>query len=131
MRRPRAAATRGGLRRVVVAGTVAWSDAGAIRRELAALPPGSVILHGDSPGADALAGAVAASLGLAVEPMRKSRGDDAKYPGAGWRGVNERVLAAGAELVLAFHPSVATSRGTEHLVELAAAWGVAVRVIEA
>lgn len=115
--------------RVIVAGAAAWANEGAIRRELEALPAGSVVLHGDSPGADALGGAVAASLGLAVEPMRKNARDYVKYPGEAWRGLNERMLAAGAELVLAFHPSVATSRGTKHLLELAAAWGVAARVI--
>lgn len=115
--------------RVIIAGAVAWSDEGAIRRELEALPPGSVVVHGDSPGADALGGAVAASLGLTVLPMRKTKHDYAKYKREAWRGLNERMLAAGAELVLAFHPSLASSRGTKHLVELAAAWGVAVRVI--
>ncbi|WP_437330745.1 SLOG family protein [Sorangium sp. So ce381] len=63
------------MTRVIVAGAVAWTDVGAIRRELAKLPVGATVIHGDSPGADALAGRVAAELGLAVEPMAKNEAD--------------------------------------------------------
>jgi hypothetical protein len=114
--------------RVIVAGGVAWSDAGAIRRELAGLPPDTTIVHGDSPGADALAGQIAAQLGLTVEPMAKNQLDRARYQRAAWKGLNERMLASGAVLVLAFHEALDTSRGTKHLVELARAAGVEVRL---
>jgi hypothetical protein len=114
--------------RVIVAGAVAWSDAAAIRRELAALPAGSVIIHGDAPGADVIAGEVGRELGLAVEPMAKNAADRAKYKKAAWKGLNERMLASGAVLVLAFHADLAASKGTRHLVELAREAGVEARV---
>ena len=114
--------------RVIVAGAVAWADAEAIRRELAKLPPGTTIIHGDSPGADAIAGRVAAELGLAVEPMAKSEPDYARYRRAAWKGLNERMVASGAVLVLAFHPDVEASRGSKHLVALARAEGIEVKV---
>jgi hypothetical protein len=114
--------------RVIVAGAVGWTDIAPIRRALAALPPGCTIIHGDSPGADALAGRIAAELGLVVEPFRKEPQDYQRFRRAAWRGLNERMLAAGAAVVLAFHPALENSRGTSHLVELARAAGIEVRV---
>jgi hypothetical protein len=114
--------------RVIVAGATGWTDAEAIRRELAQLPPGTTVIHGDAPGADALAGAAAARLGLAVEPMAKSEQDYARYRRGAWKGLNERMVAAGAALVLAFHADLSRSRGTRHLVALARAAGIEVRV---
>ena len=117
--------------RVIGAGAAGWTDAEAIARELAKLPPGATVIHGDAPGADALAGAAAARLGFGVEPMAKNREDFVRYRRGAWRGLNERMLASGAVLVLAFHTNLAKSRGTRHLVELARAAGVEVRVFEA
>lgn len=114
--------------RVVVAGAMAWSDAEPIRRELSALPADAIIIHGDAPGCDALAGAVADALGLTVVPLAKSRADADRHPGAAWKGLNERMLA-GADLVLVFHPAVHASRGSLHLLELARAAAVPARVI--
>src|SRR5262245_60687565 len=97
--------------RVIVSGAVAWADVEAIRRELAKLPAGSTVIHGDCEGADALAGRVATELGFTVEPMAKSRPDYAKYRRAAWKGLNERMLASGAVLVLVFHPDIEASNG--------------------
>lgn len=117
--------------RVIVSGAVAWADAAAIRRELAKLPPGSVVIHGDCPGADALAGEVARELGFAVEPMAKNAADRARYKRLAWKGLNERMLASGAELVLVFHPAFDASNGSKHMAEVAARAGVEVRVFAA
>lgn len=114
--------------RVIVAGSVAWNDVTAIRRELSRLPPGSTVIHGDCAGADALAGTVARDLGLRVEAMEKNEADRATWPNAAWMGLNERMLASGAGLVLAFHPMIESSRGSKHLVVLAQRAGVQVRV---
>lgn len=114
--------------RVIVAGATAWSNDEAIRRELAMLPAATVVIHGDAPGADALGGQVAAGLQLTVEPMAKNKADYAKYRRGAWKGLNERMLASGAELVLAFHPAVEKSQGTKHLLELARNAGIEVQV---
>jgi hypothetical protein len=114
--------------RVIVAGATAWSNADAIRRELSQLPRAATIIHGDSPGADALAGVVAAELGLAVEAMAKCEADYARYRRGAWKGLNERMIGNGAVLVLAFHPNVDASRGTKHLVGLARAAKLEVKV---
>jgi hypothetical protein len=114
--------------RIIIAGAVAWTDAEAIRRELSKLPRGTTVIHGDSAGADALAGLVAAQLGFVVEPMAKNKQDYARYRRAAWKSLNERMLASGAELVLAFHPDIEASRGAKHLAALARAAGVEVRI---
>lgn len=114
--------------RVIVAGGTEWSDAVAIHRELAKLLPGTTIIHGDSPGADALAGQIATELGLVVEPMAKAKEDYARFQRGAWKGLNERMLASDVVFVLAFHASLPESRGTKHLVQLARAAGIEVRV---
>src|SRR5262245_51376697 len=72
--------------RVIVAGAADWTDGEAIARELARLPPGTTVIHGDAPGADALAGAVAARLGFRVEPMARNREDYAGDRRGAWKG---------------------------------------------
>ncbi len=117
--------------RVIVAGAVAWKDIEAIRRELTKLPAGATIVHGDCDGADDLSGKVGRELGFAVVRMAKDAADREKYGRLAWMGLNERMLAAGAELILAFHPDYEASHGTKHLVELARAAGVEARVFGA
>ena len=48
--------------RVIVTGATAWADVGAIRRELAKVPAGTTVIHGDCEGADAIAGDVGREL---------------------------------------------------------------------
>ena len=72
--------------RVIVAGAADWTDGEAIARELAKLPPDATVIHGDAPGADALAGAAAARLGFRMEPMAKNREDYARYKRGGLEG---------------------------------------------
>lgn len=117
--------------RVIVSGAVAWSNAAAIRRELAKLPAGSVVIHGDCSGADEIAGRTAAELGFGVEPMAKAPPDYAKYRRLAWKGLNERMLATGVALVLVFHPDIDASHGSKHMRDVAAAAGVEVRVFTA
>ena len=117
--------------RVIVTGSMYWTDAVVIRRALADLPAGSVIVHGDSTGADEIAGRIAREeLGLAVEAFRKEGDDYRRYRRAAWQGLHERMLAAGADLVLAFHAELGQpgkARGTGDMVERARRRGIAVR----
>ncbi|MFL6659834.1 MAG: SLOG family protein [Massilia sp.] len=118
--------------RVLITGSTTWTDAQALRRELKDLPSNTVVVTGDCPGIDALAIAVATELGFAVEAMKKNRADRKAFPEASWMGLNERMLAAGIDLVLAFHPDygkAGCARGTAHLVDLAVAAGVATRTL--
>jgi hypothetical protein len=86
------------------------------------------VIHGDCSGADSLGGQIAAELGFAVEPMAKSKEDFAKYKRGAWKGLNERMIASGAMLVMTFHPDIDASRGSKNLAELARAAGLEVRV---
>ena len=120
--------------RVLITGATTWTDRLALRRELAKLAPDSTIVTGDTPGIDALAIAIAAELDMASEPMKKSRADRMAHPNAAWKGLNERMLATGVDLVLAFHADYGKpgcARGTLHMVELAQAAGVETRVFMA
>ena len=120
--------------RVLITGSTSWTNADTVRRELAALPAGSVIVTGDTPGIDALAISLAHELGLTVEAMKKNSADRGLHPKASWKGLNERMLATGVELVLAFHAEYGQpgfARGTVHMVELARAAGVETRIFTA
>ena len=117
--------------RVIVAGAVAWANVEAIRRELTKLPTGTVVIHGDCTGADAIAGQIARELGFAVEAMAKNAADRARFKKAAWKGLNERMLATGVELVLVFHPDFEASKGSKHMAELATQASVEVRVFDA
>ena len=91
--------------RVIVTGAMVWTDEEAIRRELRQLPADTVIVHGDCPGVDALAGRIAREeFGLVVVAMAKNEDDYRRYRRGAWKGLNERMLATGIDLVLAFHP---------------------------
>lgn len=116
--------------RVLVTGSTTWTDVDALRREFGTLPKDATIVTGDTAGVDALAISLAAEIGMAVEPMRKNRADYKAHPGEGWKGLNERMLATGIDVVLAFHPDYGKegcARGTRHVVELAESAGIQVR----
>ena len=120
--------------RIIITGATAWSDAQALRREFFHLPAGAVIVTGDTPGIDALAISLAAEYGFAAEPMKKNRADREAHPTAAWKGLNERMLATGIDLVLAFHGDYGKpgcARGTMHMVELARAAGVETKIFTA
>jgi len=117
--------------RVLLTGATSWESQTAIRRELAKLPPDTVIITGDTSGIDAHAKVVALEFGFAVEAMKKINADYRAFPGEGWKGLNVRMLATGIDMVLAFHadygkPSCA--RGTQHAVTLAEQAQIPVRI---
>jgi hypothetical protein len=119
--------------RVLVTRATTWSDGEAIRAELGRLPAGSVVIHGDAPGADALAGQVARELGLTAVRMVKNDANAQAYGRrAAWKGLNARMLQQGVELVLAFHTELgdpAQAHGTRHATQLVEQQGIPVRVI--
>lgn len=112
--------------RVIVAGATGWTDEASIRRELANLSPGTVVVHGDSPGADEIGGRISRELGLPVEAMAKNIDDRQKHGRLAWKGLNERMLATGVSRILAFHRDIRSSKGTSHLIELAMELGIEV-----
>lgn len=118
--------------RVIVTGSRFWTDEVAIRRELAKLPPGTTVIHGDCTGADEIAGRIGREeLGFTVVRMAKQPEDYTRYGREAWKGLNERMLASGTvDLVLAFRAELddpKQARGTRHMVELARSERVEVR----
>ena len=133
------------MARVLVCGSRDWTDTAAIRAELATLPAGSVVIHGDNGydavgralwgqpdqlavrGADKLAGAIARELGLVLEvysPDWKAHGRSAGPKR------NQRMLTEGKpDQALAFTRDLAKSRGTADMVRKLHAAGVPVRVV--
>jgi hypothetical protein len=113
--------------RVLVTGDREWTDPAPIRRELAGLPSGSVIIHGDAGGADKLAGTEAAALGHQVIACPASWEKHGKAAGR----VRNRAMLEDhkPDVVIAFHPNLPRSKGTKHMVELARAAHVPVRLV--
>lgn len=117
--------------RVLITGSTTWMDIDAIRREFSRLPKKSVIITGDTSGVDAFACEVAVEFGFVVERMKKNQEDHDMYLGCAWKGLNDRMLRTGIDLVLAFHPDYGRAGyafGTRHAVELAEAEGISVNV---
>jgi hypothetical protein len=113
--------------RVLVTGSREWADLGPIRRELAKLPAGAIVIHGAARGADRLAGEAAAGLGLDVRPCPA---DWERYGKGAGHIRNRRMLAEDKpDLVLAFHGNLDESSGTRHMVEIGSRAAVPVKVI--
>ena len=94
---------------VLVTGARDWADAEPIRRELLLLPHDSILLHGNARGADRLAGAIAAELGLDVRPRPANWERFGKAAGI---IRNREMLAEGPDVILAFHPNLEQAKGT-------------------
>jgi YspA, cpYpsA-related SLOG family len=113
--------------RVLITGARTWTALEPVRQELARLPAGSTIIHGDADGADRLAGQVAAELGLEVVACPA---EWRKYGKAAGMVRNRAMLEEHKpDLVLAFHPALEKARGTKHMVHLARKAKVSVRVV--
>jgi hypothetical protein len=112
---------------VIACGDRNWTDRNAIEDVLLGLPPGSVVVHGGSRGADRMAGEIAAYLGFTVVEER------AEWEFLGLRAGpirNQRMLSYKPEIVFAFHRNLAASRGTKHMVGIAKKAGVRVVLID-
>ncbi len=114
--------------RILITGATAWTDKLAIHRELSKMPAGSTIVTGDTSGVDAIAKQLASELGFKLEAMAKTKSDYQHKPKAAWQVLNERMLATGIDVVLAFHAElgqVGKARGTQHALDIAKQAGIA------
>lgn len=108
--------------RVLVCGSRTWTDETPIRRALALLAPGSVVIHGGAQGADTIADRVARSLGLEVQVFPVSSAEWRKMGPRAGPLRNARMLREGQpDWVYAF--SLGT-RGTRDMVAQAQAAGI-------
>ncbi len=98
-----------------------------LNRLLARYGPDLVIIHGGANGVDQAFHVAARELGIDVEPHL-----------ADWKGLaniagtarNREMVEAGADLCLALHRSLETSKGTKDCVRQALAAGIPVYLIE-
>lgn len=109
---------------VLVCGSRNWTDIGAIRRRLVALPPNSVILHGAAPGADSIARGLADDFGFSVRAFPADWNKHGKSAGF---IRNVQMLDEAPDLVIAFQRD--GSRGTQHTIDQARRRGISVEVI--
>ena len=111
--------------KVLVTGDRDWADCGLVWQELEALDDVELVIQGGARGADACARKWAEGCGI-------SKTVDAKWKQYGKAaGVirNSEMLDMNPDLVLAFHDSIETSKGTKDCVEKARKKGLSVRLI--
>ena len=111
---------------VLICGDRNWSDASLIRRVVAELPAGTVVLAGAARGADALAASAAKALGYEV---REFPADWKRFGNGAGVLRNRAMLDAHPDRVIAFHDDLQRSRGTRDCVEEAQRREIAVTVI--
>lgn len=116
---------------ILCCGDREWSNFDVVYRELAALPPGTKIVHGACRGADTIAGIVARDLGLPVQgiPADWDKWRRLGRPKAAGPIRNREMLDKKPDLVLAFHDDLSRSRGTKDAVEEARRRGIPVKVV--
>lgn len=110
--------------KVLVCGSRNWNVSSVIRRQLAQLPPGTLVIHGTAGGADRIAAQSCDSLKI------KHRAYPADWKLHGQRaGIlrNLEMLDEQPQLVLAFWDGV--SRGTSHVISQARKRGIRVHVV--
>jgi len=112
--------------KVVITGDRNWTDRGKIRDRLSLLPPGSTVIVGGCRGADQLAEEEAYKLGNTIILIRA---DWATYGRAAGPIRNGWMLDEEPDLVLAFHPNLAESKGTADCVRQARKRGIPVEHI--
>ncbi|POB12174.1 SLOG family protein [Sulfobacillus sp. hq2] len=111
--------------RIIICGSRHWTDPAPIARVIQALPPDTVVITGGAPGADALAHRLALQRGLRTGVFPAAWATEGRRAGP---LRNQRMLEAGADAVYAFRCPGA-SPGTDHMVRIARAAHVPVRVI--
>jgi YspA, cpYpsA-related SLOG family len=114
--------------RVLICGDRNWTDRRRIRWYLKTLPVGSVIIHGNAPGADRIAGELASELGFEV----------IAFPAQWWRYGraagplrNKQMIDEGRPDKVAYaHDDLDASTGTRGMVAQARSAGIPVERIE-
>ncbi len=116
-----------GSQRVLICGSRAWTDRGAVEAVVEQLPLGSVVIVGGAPGADTLAEVAARAIGL---PCEVYPADWGRYGRRAGPIRNRQMLREGRpDVVLAFHANLGGSRGTADMVRVARAAGLPVWLV--
>ena len=111
---------------VLICGDRNWADRQKVVARLAAIPDGATIIHGACRGADCIAGEESTRRGFSVKEFPA---DWEKYGKSAGPIRNDAMLAEKPDLVIAFHPNLAESKGTADTVRKARAIGIPVDII--
>jgi hypothetical protein len=115
---------QGEAMRVIVCGSRGWSNRDLIAEILSDLPWDTTIVQGGAKGADRIAKQEAEKLGFLIQEFPAEWNTHGKRAGL---IRNETMAMAGADLCLAFWDGRST--GTQHMTEMAAKYGIPIRVV--
>ncbi len=111
------------MSRILICGDRDWTDVETIENFIRSLPPDTVIIHGNSRGANKIAEREAKEHGLIVKGYSA---DWNQYGRAAGPIRNKRMLLEGRpDRVVAFHNDLSKSRGTADMLRQAEKRGVA------
>ena len=99
--------------KLIICGSRDWTNEEIIEKYIQGLPPNSVVIHGDAPGADKIAGRIAGERGHTVIEFEANwdlYGDKAGPIR------NQEMLDFGVDKVTAFHEDLANSTGTKDMI---------------
>ena len=114
------------MSRILICGDRNWTDVETIENFISSLPPDTVIIHGNSRGADKIAERKAKEHGLTVKGYSA---DWNRYGRAAGPIRNKRMLLEGRpDRVVAFHNDLSKSRGTADMLRQAEKRGVAFEI---
>lgn len=102
--------------KVIVCGSRHWKNKTLIREVLGGLPKGTLIIHGACRGADLIAQEVAKELNL---PYHAFPAKWKQYGKSAGPIRNRQMLKMEPDLVIAFHKSINSSKGTKDMLTAA------------
>ena len=112
--------------RLLVCGDRNWKDYDLLLQEVTTLHP-DIVIEGEARGADLMARTAAYSLGIEVIAF-SAQWD--KYGRAAGPIRNQQMLTEGRpDMVLAFHDSITSSKGTANMIRIAKLAGVPVKLV--
>lgn len=102
---------------ILICGGRNWFFQDPIKREIVKYSPG-ILIHGGCQGADLIAASIANDLGWQV---KEYKADWDRYGKAAGPKRNVRMLQEGnPDIVMGFHEDIMSSRGTRHMLKIAA-----------
>lgn len=111
---------------VLICGDRNWTDRETIEEYIKALPPNSVIIHGNCRGVDTIANEMAIKHGHLVNDFSAQWGI---YGAAAGPIRNGEMLKYGnPELVVAFHDDLKHSKGTKDMIRQAKEVGIPIEI---
>ena len=113
--------------RVIICGSRHWTNEILIESYIKGLPPNSVVIHGDAPGADKIAGRIADERGHTVIEFEANW---SLYGDKAGPIRNQEMLDFGIDQVTAFHEDLANSMGTKDMITRARKAWIPVQVFD-